>query len=95
METPRGEPLLAIALALLGWVPLPVAVLMAVGDAEVTPIPICLIVAGALGVPAVVLSVLGFAQTRGAGQVLSTMAFAIASSSLTGTVVFFAANLAQ
>ena len=87
--------MLAIALALLGWVPLPVAVLMAVGDAEVTPIAICLIVAGALGVPAVVLSVLGFAQTRGAGQVLSTMAFAIASSSLTGTVVFFAANLAQ
>ena len=92
METPRGEPLLAIALALLGWVPLPVAVLMAVGGAEVTPIAICLIVAGALGVPAVVLSALGFARTRGAGQVLSALAFAIAGS-LTGTIIFFAAGL--
>jgi hypothetical protein len=92
MEVRRGEPLLAIALALLSWVPLPVAVLMAVGDTAVTPIAICLIVAGALGLPGVALSVLGFARTRGAGQLLSALAFAIAGS-LTGTIIVWVTAL--
>ena len=84
--------MLAIALALLSWVPLPVAVLMAVGDTAVTPIAICLIVAGALGLPGVALSVVGFARTRGAGQLLSALAFAIAGS-LTATIIVWATAL--
>jgi hypothetical protein len=92
METPRGEPLLAIALALPGWVPLFLAIGMAIAGAGVRPIALCLIVAGAFSVPAVIISVLGFARTRGAGQLLSALAFAIAGA-LTGTIIFWATAL--
>ena len=91
-KTPRAEPLLAISLALLGWVPLFLAVAMAVGGAGVTPIAICFFLAGTFGIPAIVVSVLAFVRTRGAGQALSALAFAIAAP-LTAVAIFFATTL--
>jgi hypothetical protein len=84
----RGEPLLAIAVALLGWIPVLLAAAIALGDGSRRAIAIALAVAGAASAVSVVAGVLGLIRTSTAGQVLSSVAVVVGGSLGIVTLVF-------